>query len=83
MAAAGLNNLTGTGVPVLGCSDMAESVLFSTDLWLNQRCRKRKGKEKNHCGCCHNMVLALTRFIFRLWWFGLFNKEPYKEENEK
>lgn len=74
MAAAGLNNLTGTGAPVLGCSDMAESVLFS-----DRFTRAIRDAEKGRgVGKKRKLLWLLpiiwswlpTHFIFRLWWFG-------------
>lgn len=68
MAAAGLNNLTGAGVPVWGCSDMAESVLFSDRFTRAIRDAEKgrgRGEEKRiTVAAANNMVLASNTFYF-------------------
>ena len=64
MAAAGLNNLTGTGVPVLGCS-----VLFSDRFTRAIRdAEKGRGEKKRKkritVAAANNMVLASNTFYF-------------------
>ena len=70
MAAAGLNNLAGTGVPVLGCSG-----LFSDRFTRAIRDAEKEGEKKEKKRESLWLLPIIwswlpTHFIFRLWWFG-------------
>ena len=63
MAAAGLNNLTGTGVPVLGCSVLF-SDRFTRAIRDAEKGRGEKKEKRLTVAAASNMVLASNTFYF-------------------